>query len=546
MTTDLESQLQRLGRALDEQAVPVGAGEIFSLSRPDSTRTAVTVDQQADLAVDRERIGGSESHRRFLLGAAASVLVLGLVAAILLLGRTGPADGPVISAVDSVAEPVSTPPPTQGPASSTVSAPPPRLIDATVIPLDTDVQRPDVYPVGPRTDEADSFGSYAIPVDGEPSVVGLVGRLDGERLSDGVRIETLPVPAATIFADSGLIPDEWSIDGVDVDVYGAAGDPTSVVLPGTPTILVTGPGAIALLERTGLELASASWTSGVGRLDIDDSQLPEGYAVIVEPEPVGADFVSAYTSIGLEGSDGPSVEVQLNNPLPIQATYEDLVRTDVADSSGWSFPTIGGHGLIWQVSPTTWASVRARGAADETLTLEESVALAEALHFVDEATWRGEYRVPEPSFGEIGSEIAIDAGFGDGIEVGMLVQVAGASIGRVSDVLESTSRVTLRSNPDFVVASMVLSEGSGESRDDCRVRGGSDHLGFVCDEPFGDDVAAGAAVVASGTDRWIPQGTSFGTITSITQIGEETVALLTPLDELTTAGDSVVVVDAGA
>jgi len=331
------------------------------------------------------------------------------------------------------------------------------------------------------------------------------------------------------------------IDGTEVDVYTQAGSPeTTVVLPGEPFITVTGLDPIGFLQQSGLDTASATWTDDVGELRIDESVLPDGYEVLVEPAVEPPRALSATTAVSLANSDGPSARVQLHNPLPRLAAGGELERVELNGTPAWSSPRSGGHTIVWPVSATTWVSVGARDGAGETLTLAESVELAAGIEFVDEGSWRAQYRVPEPDFVADGAATAgIDRGTRDGVSAGMLVYADDRVIGQIAAADESTSNVLLAAAPEFTIDATLAPETGGLLPHGCRVRNGNDHVGFVCDAPFDERVRVGAFVTTLN-------GAGIGSITSITEIGGEQVALLDVLDVFPITGDPVTVLIPGS
>jgi len=459
------------------------------------------------------------------------VLVVGLFGSIIAFGGIGPSDAPT-----ATGDTPSTPSTAQA-SSPTFLISQPQLLGATVIPAQIDRPRPDLFPIVSIPDAIDAFGAYSADTDDLPRLTALVGRLDGDRLTGGIQIQTLPEFRPEWLPGNRAVE---VIDGTDVGVYTQGGSPeTTVVLPGEPLITVTGLDPVAFLRQSGPAIASATWSDGVGELSIDESVLPDGYEVVVEPALEPLRSLAANTTASLVDSDGPSATVQLRNPLPSLATGADPERVEVNGSAAWSAPTPGGHTIVWSISDTTWVSVRARGRADETLTLAESLDLAAGIQFTDESTWRSTYRVPEPIFASDEQIIGIDRGTSDDVSAGMLVYAGTRIIGQVADADESTSNVVLATAPEFSIDATLAPETGGLLPQGCRVRGGNDHVGFVCDGPFDERVRVGAGVTTLN-------GAGIGSITSIMKIGDEPVALLDVLDVNPIAGDPVTVLNPGS
>lgn len=325
-------------------------------------------------------------------------------------------------------------------------------------------------------DAVDVFGDYSAEVDDLSRVTALVGRIDGNRLTSGIQIQTLPqAPPELLRSDRAV----EMIDGTEV---------------------------------------------GVGELRIDESVLPDGYEVLVEPALEPPRALSAATAVNLANSDGPGARVQVHNPLPPLAAGGELERVEIDGTPAWSSPRPGGHTIVWPVSDTTWVSVGVRNGAGETLTLAESVELAAGVDFVGEGSWRAQYRVPEPnSVADGATTVGIDRGTRDRVSAGMLVYAGDRVIGQIAAAGESTSNVLLAAAPEFTIDATLAPETGGPLPQGCRVHGGNDHVGFVGDAPFDERVRVGAFVTTL-------TGAGIGSITSITEIGGEQVALLDVLD----------------
>ena len=341
-------------------------------------------------------------------------------------------------------------------------------------------------------DAVDVFGDYSAEVDDLSRVTALVGRIDGNRLTSGIQIQTLPqAPPELLRSDRAV----EMIDGTEV---------------------------------------------GVGELRIDESVLPDGYEVLVEPALEPPRALSAATAVNLANSDGPDARVQVHNPLPPLAAGGELERVEIDGTPAWSSPRPGGHTIVWPVSDTTWVSVGVRNGAGETLTLAESVELAAGVDFVGEGSWRAQYRVPEPnSVADGATTVGIDRGTRDRVSAGMLVYAGDRVIGQIAAAGASTSNVLLAAAPEFTIDATLAPETGGLLPQGCRVRGGNDYVGFVGDAPFDERVRVGAFVTTL-------TGAGIGSITSITEIGGEQVALLDVLDVFPIAGDPVTVLIPGS
>jgi len=493
-----------------------------------------------DLGHSVEVKGVEGNKRRWLLATAAAVLVIGMIGSIAVLERSPEPSSPAVSDDD---RPVTTSSVDSASSLAPTSVMPdagvaPTVLEVTITQAQTGRLRPDLFPIVRDPDVADAFGQYSAEASRTPRVTGLVGRLEGNLLSDAIRIElrTPPIDVAAAGA-----PTVVEIDGTALDVY-VNGDTSTVILPGDLTIAVSGTDPVSFLRETGLDVVSFDPVSPFESVKINEAALPNGYKLIIEPDAESIDALSAYTATSLANSDGPGVTVSLANPLASFAIRDVVERAEVNGTPAWGAATPGGYTIIWPVSESTWAQARVRGGPDVSLTLAESVDFAATVDFVNETDWRANYRVPEPGFDDTDRFIGIDAGSADGIEVGMIVQSNGLPIGRVAEVTDSSSDVLPVSHPDFSIDVHVSGTASSGTTSDCRVRGGNDHVGFVCDRTFSEQEQAGVEVVAIGNSPTIVQGTSFGTITSIIDINGEPVGLLDLLAEFPIAGDTATVV----
>jgi hypothetical protein len=531
MSIDLEAQLRAVGHALDTSIPPVSAAEVTEQSRH---RTELAFPRRDDTGHPE---AGTAGNRRWLLSAAAAtILVTGMVAAIGLVDRgpSSPADG----------EPSSTPQAGSSPIRPSTSSAPgdaagATKLNVTITPTRAEQPRPDRFPIVRDPNAVSAFGQYEAGGSRGSMVTALVGEIEGDRLSDGIRIELRTTPPEVTSTRQRQVVE---IDGTDVDVYDNGDDTSTAIVPGEPTIAITGLDPTQFLQRTGLDVVTFDAARPLESLTIDQAALPDGYDVIVEPV-MKTEAVSASTVTALEGGDGPAVGVSRSNPLTFFATRGVLERTEVNGIPAWGAATPGGHTIVWPVSESTWAQARVRGGPTETITLAASTDYAAAVEFVDETEWRAQYRVAEPSFAGDGAVVGIDAGRDEGIGVGMLVEVDGIPVGRIGAVTDSDSVVVLAFDTDFSVPA-TIAPAATTGIADCRVRGGNDHVGYVCDRPFDQREQVGAEVVAAGASSMVIEGTSFGTITRIIDIDGEQVALL-DLAETPVAGDSATVVIPG-
>jgi hypothetical protein len=465
----------------------------------------------------------SDPKRRGVLIAAAAIIVVGVAG--------------IIAVSDDGGSPPSTTPSSTiaGPVSPADDVP---RIDATVVPRELMLQRPDVFAALPADDprnENSSGGYLQMAMQNPDRVNALVGRFDGERLTGGIQIQTISERSADTFAFAGD-PTIATIDGVDVEVFSQQGTPViaTAVVPGDLTITYTGLDPVAFLEQVGVGFAAADWSDGVGTLTIDRSLLPVDYEVIVEPTPNSPPrSLMASTSFRVSADEeGSGVSMQLEDPVLSWATAGDLQRTEVGGSPAWLSDSAG-HAVSWKVTETTWAIMVGAESA------QASLSIANDLEFVDEATWRKRYRVEEPLFDGVGGDvISIDQGALDGLQVGMAVVNAEGLVGKLASVTDSRSDVLLLSDPRFSVAAVTSDDPTGRG---CSVGGRTDHVGYFCESEFGLDVAIGATIATSGVDSRAPAGIEIGTVTSIgTSVDDEPVAFLRTADGVV-AGDSLTV-----
>lgn len=502
MSTDLEFQLRLIGDALDQSSKAVDVSEVVARQ----TDLEASPSDLAELRV----VDIDDRRRPFLLSVAASILIIGMIGGFLLLKRAR-TDQPVATVPPvSTAQPASTAPQTTTSPTST-SAPPPAAepiptVIAHVIPLATSLPRPDVFPALPVGDDrkVKSSNYSQVAAEGPEWIAALVARVNGDRIEDGIRIET--VREGTSETDPGGSPTE------------------TVVLPNDPHVSITGLDPATFLEEAGADFATADWSGDVGKLVIDSQMLPDGYEVIVEPSPI---LLAGSLRVGMAvkhgGGDGVGISVKLDNPLLFLATNGELERIDVNGVAAWQAPP----GIVtWRVSNTTWVSV-VRNTEPEV-----ALQVARDLEFVDEATWRQRYGVAEPgSFDGQRDRVGIDRGRADGLAAGMPVVNAAGLVGKLAAVTEATSEVMLLSDIQFAVAAAIEAAGSssGDGGPTCSVVGRNDHIAFICDSPFGPDVVVGAVIETAAGDSDLPAGVTIGMITDVFEnVDGEPIAVIEP------------------
>jgi hypothetical protein len=255
---------------------------------------------------------------------------------------------------------------------------------------------PDRFPLVPAGDAraAAATANYAGQVgwDNPSSAEALVAHLNGDTMTGAIELQvlasfdssTLSIPTATV-----------NLAGTDMTIYAAGGTPTlkTVVLPGSPALAVTGVDPVSFLETAGGFPILEPRLGSDGEVTFAVGNLPDGYEVVVPPSRLPLGSVSAVTQApDGDNGDGISAWVDVHNPLPAYAMVGDMQRVDINGVSGWMRDRGPGSPVLWQVSPTTWAYI---GGAP---TVDDAVAFARSLTFVDEATWRAHYNVTMPEY----------------------------------------------------------------------------------------------------------------------------------------------------
>jgi hypothetical protein len=256
---------------------------------------------------------------------------------------------------------------------------------------------PDRFALIPAGDPraAASTGNYGAQLgwDNPPSSEALVARVAGDTMTGAIQLRvfasfdnsTLSIPASATV----------NVAGTDMKLYIEFGTPTlkTVVLPGTPALAATGLDPVSFLESSrGFPILGPRIGTD-GEVTFAVGELPEGYELVVSPSRLPRGSYDAVTRApDGDHADGLTALVDVHNPLPPYAMIGDMRRVDINGVSGWMRDEGPGSPVIWQVSPTTWAYT---GGAT---TVDDAVAFARSLTFVDEATWRSRYNVGEPNF----------------------------------------------------------------------------------------------------------------------------------------------------
>jgi hypothetical protein len=194
-----------------------------------------------------------------------------------------------------------------------------------------------------------------------------------------------------------------------VEIYVENGTPalTTVVLPGSPTLAVTGQDPIGFIEDAGGFPIDGARIDSNGNATFAVGGLPEGYEVVVPPSQLPVGSVNAATRVpDDDGGDGLAVWVEVRNPLISYAQVGELQQVDINGTPGWMIDSGPGSPVMWPASPTTWAMISGATSVDI------AVDLARSVTFVDEATWVERYDVetvtyPTPT-DQSGADVVVD------------------------------------------------------------------------------------------------------------------------------------------
>ena len=262
-----------------------------------------------------------------------------------------------------------------------------------------------LLPAGPT--EPDRFGvvtdgwTVAGPVTGAwgmwlgwetPAAEALVARPDGDMLRDGITLTVSSTYAPDHYMGT---PRRETVAGLDVEVYTEPGTPvlTTVVVPGSPALAVSGVDPIGFLEAAGGFPVEGASTGDDG-VSFAVGGLPDDYELIVPPTQRATSHIDAWTrAVDGDGGDGVAVLVNVRDPLLVLAQVGDLQRIDINGASGWRTSDDEAPTVFWQVNDITYAAVV--GASN----IDDATTFARAIDFVDQATWTERYDVatrPDP------------------------------------------------------------------------------------------------------------------------------------------------------
>jgi hypothetical protein len=369
MPVDIERELRALGADYDRDAPAVTAREIRRrrLDGAASVSTPLPVRGSSD-----------RSPRRRVLALATAAIVVAGVAGVAVVARSGTDDRSPV-----------------GPAVST-----PNTTRITT----EEPTYPSMYPVVGDAPGPGDHGSFSVVSPSNPArAVALIARRDGDTIVGGLTITATATPTVATAAETVPLttaPAEavgeqtFEIHGQVARVWTEPGEERvqHVQFTTDPVLEIAGVDALAFIQAAGQGAIVASYDpSAPGQPPrINIGTLPAGYQVVVEPMTFSLNTVVA--SIGVGGTDteeGNGVEVELANPLPGWAAYSTFTEVDINGHTGW-VESRRGHHVIWEPAPGTYAMA---GGADN---VDDAVAFARSVRFVDRQTWQAFYNVDDP------------------------------------------------------------------------------------------------------------------------------------------------------
>jgi len=361
-------------------------------------RSAASV--RSDIGSDATVVVTGPSHarrrdqRRMVVGlAAAAVVALGVLATLRLSSDQRPESPAATDA--SVAGPISMPPITSVTAIS--------------------AGWPDLLPViSPEFGETVVAGIGQVDSDNPMNTSALLAQVNGASIADIVRVSAVETDPYKSFLNRFYgTPTEASVDGSPVWLYepveGAPSAAPYAVVDQSDglSIVVYGSDPLGFLATAGIDFARPDrGTGGVTNdLALIIDRMPDGYSMIVEPEPLQRGMLLPGLSLS-DANGGLDVSLQVTSgPAALDGGYAVLGSiTRTANGKYWMDDERLGSRLAWQIGDDEWIVLSGLGSRDAPVSLEQALAIAERIEYVDANTWLARY--PEATGGTPATTVA--------------------------------------------------------------------------------------------------------------------------------------------
>jgi hypothetical protein len=235
------------------------------------------------------------------------------------------------------------------------------------------------------------YGSYRIP-DTTPPPRAIWALLARDGNSQDV-VDPIIISVQAEIRDGALT------DGDTIDVGGrsarlikgaAIGAPSTLILDGTPTLMVSGSVDQSLL----IDAASAVTISDPnGDFTVSLGEPPAGFTVVTPPTVQPTPVLSAATS----AIDGVSLDVAVDGNLPdprlrVGLAGADATAASIGSVTGWyaTIPSTDAFVVAWEPRPGT---ILVLTASSPGLTSIDVLQLARSVRLTTEDEWRAAYNV---------------------------------------------------------------------------------------------------------------------------------------------------------
>ncbi len=334
-----------------------------------------------DVVVLRRRAAEVPLRRRrwLVVGAAAALVMVGALA-------TG-----WIAKDQQIESPTAS-----GSASTNPMATPP-----TTTAINASSRWPALLPaIAPLEGETVTASIGEIAVENPRMTTAVVARVNGSSVTDithVVAVDTNPYLAAMEPLYSA--PTAELVGGVSVALYAPKTDspfasPLAVVpYDDAHSVAVLGEDPLRFLALAGPSFAFVTEDEGSTDLFLTFglNQLPEGYEVLAGPSPLVPGALQPMLQVR-RADDSVVADIGQADPAwPFALDGRNVLRTE--DGRYWMSDPRFGSQLTWQISDSQWIIVRnIFGPNDDTpATLEEALAIADRIEFVDRDTWLARY-----------------------------------------------------------------------------------------------------------------------------------------------------------